>query len=53
MKVKAKEDFYSPLAGVIREGQILEMPKGADWIKAGFVVKVGRPRKEKEDGAEL
>ena len=48
MKVKALRTFADSTQGVIHEGDVVEMPEGADWVKAGLVetaaVKGGEPR---------
>lgn len=42
MKVKALRGFVSTIDGEkyrVEEGQEVEMPKAADWLKAGLVEK--------------
>jgi len=47
MKVKALKGFthFKPDGDwiMVQPGQELEMPKGADWLKAGLVVPVVKP----------
>lgn len=40
MRVKAVTSFVATIGGVkyrVQAGDELEMPKGADWLQAGFV----------------
>lgn len=39
MKVKALVSFASPF-GRHSEGEVFDLPKGVDWLKAGLVEKI-------------
>jgi len=51
MKVKALIGFVSTIDGEkyrAKAGDVLDLPKGADWVKAGLVKKIGlKTRAEK------
>ena len=56
MKVIATTSFVSRIDGVKyrpREGDELDMPKGADWIKAGLVVKKSAAKKAAPESASV
>jgi len=43
MKVKVLTGFSGP-RGSFSEGDVIDLPKGVDWLKAGLVVKVAKRR---------
>lgn len=46
MRVKAVTSFVATIGGVkyrVQAGDELEMPKGADWLQAGFVEAADQP----------
>jgi len=48
MKVRALVSFVSNLNGQkyrVQQKQVVEMPKGADWLRAGFVEPVEEPKR--------
>lgn len=50
MLVKAVTSFVATIGGVkyrVQAGDELEMPKGADWLQAGFVEAAEKPAPKK------
>jgi hypothetical protein len=47
MKVKALVSFIAPDLVVVAEGDIVEMPDGADWVKVGHCKPVEEKPKAK------
>lgn len=45
MKARALTSFVAPGLPPVTEGDEIEVPDGADWIKAGLCEKIASPKK--------
>lgn len=55
MKVLSQANFVSVIAGktfCVNVGDVLELPKGADWIRAGFVTPIAEAEAPKVKPSE-
>lgn len=57
MKVRVKRGFVTRINGeqkTFSEGQIFDLPKGVDWLKAGLVEKLNtKPKSESREKAAV